>query len=74
MRLNDLGLGDICIVKKIENNDTIKRRLLDLGLTPGTKVEVVLENFGKNLKAYMIRNVLIAIRNNDSRNVLVDVI
>ena len=74
MKLSNLKISDKCIVKSVRSSDNIKRRLLDIGLTPGTMVEVVLENPGRNLKAYMIRGSLIAIRNSDSKDVLVDII
>ena len=74
MKLSNLKISDKCIVKSVRSSDNIKRRLLDIGLTPGTMVEVVLENPGWNLKAYMIRGSLIAIRNSDSKDVLVDII
>lgn len=74
MTLKDIKLGNKAIVKKVIAEGSIKRRLLDIGLTPGTKVECVLENPGKNLIAYMIRGALIAIRDEDIQNVLVEAI
>lgn len=74
MTLKDLNINDYGIVKEVNSNSNIKRRLLDIGLTPGTKVECILENPGKNLKAYMIRGTLIALRNDDSKDIVVDVI
>ena len=73
MTLNDLKINHYGVVREVNTNKDIKRRLLDIGLTPGTKVESVLENIGKNLKAFMIRGALIALRNEDSKDVLVDI-
>lgn len=39
-----------------------KRRLMDLGVVPGTEIEVSLESSGKNPRAYKILNTLIALR------------
>jgi DtxR family Mn-dependent transcriptional regulator len=39
-----------------------KRRLMDLGIVPGTEIEVSLESVGKNPRAYNILNTLIALR------------
>ena len=72
--LDKSKIGDILFVKKILNNTSIKRRLLDIGLTPGTKIERVLENFDGNLVAYMIRGALIAIRNEDAKTIVVEVV
>lgn len=73
MSLDNTKLGDKIIVKRILNDSSIKRRLLDIGLTPGTEIERVLENYGGNLVAYMIRGALIAIRNEDAKNIIVEV-
>lgn len=72
MTLKDIKIGDSAIIKKVIANGNIKRRLLDIGLTPGTKIECVLENPGKNLIAYMIRGSLIAIRDEDIENILIE--
>ena len=72
--LDKSKIGDVLSVKRILTNTSIKRRLLDMGLTPGTKIEKVLENFDGNLVAYMIRGALIAIRNEDAKNIIVEVI
>lgn len=74
MSLDNTKLGDLIIVKKILNESPIKRRLLDIGLTPGTQIEKILENYGKDLVAYMIRGALIAIRNEDAKNIIVEVL
>ena len=37
------------------------------------KIERILENYGKDLVAYMIRGALIAIRNEDAKNIIVEV-
>ncbi|MBQ7136663.1 MAG: ferrous iron transport protein A [Bacilli bacterium] len=71
MNLCDVPLGKKAIVEKVISSGSIKRRLLDIGLTPGTVVESVFSNPGGNLTAYMIRGALIAIRDNDSKNILI---
>lgn len=74
LSLENTKIGQKVRIKKVLNDDSIKRRLLDIGLTPGTIVERVLENFSGNLVAYMIRGALIAIRNEDASSVIVEVI
>jgi len=71
VRLLDIPIGHNATVDKILNKGSIRRRLLDIGLTPGTVIEKVMVNPGNNLIAYMIRGALIAIRNEDSSNILV---
>ncbi|MBQ7765126.1 ferrous iron transport protein A [bacterium] len=66
MKLSELKLGDSAYVTNISNESCISRRLLDIGLIPGTKVECVLVSPAQNPKAYMIRGAVIAIRNEDA--------
>ena len=70
--LDKLLIGEKGKVKKIVNS-SIKRRLLDIGLTSGTQVEKVMKNYSNNLCAYMIRGALIGIRNEDACKVLIEV-
>lgn len=74
LSLDSIKLGDKVIVKKVLNDNSIKRRLLDIGLTKGTIIEKVLENFHGNLFAYMIRGALIAIRDDDAEKIIVEVV
>ena len=66
MKLNELKCGQKADVLNISNNSNIARRLLDMGMISGTKVECVLESPVKNPKAYFIRGAVIAIRNEDA--------
>ena len=74
LSLENTRIGQKVRVKKVISNSSIKRRLLDIGLTPGTIIERVLENFSGNLAAYMIRGALIAIRNEDASEIVVEAI
>lgn len=69
MTLNNLSVGDTCIIKKIKDTSKIKRRLLDIGLIPGTTVECVLSSPSNDSLAYLIRGTTIAIRKIDSKEI-----
>lgn len=69
MTLNNLSVGESCIIKRIKDSSKIKRRLLDIGLIPGTKVECVLSNPSNDSYAYLIRGTTIAIRKIDSKEI-----
>ena len=70
--LDNLRIGESCRVVEIRNNGSIRRRLLDLGLVPGTIVTAVLISPFKDPIAYKIRNATIAIRKSDSKNIIVE--
>jgi len=73
MTLSDIKIGDVAVVKKINAADDIKRRLLDIGLIEGTKVDCILKSFFNDPIAYLIRGTVIAIRKEDSNNILVEI-
>ena len=70
-RLNALPEGASACVTGILATGSIRRRLLDLGLIEGTQVECVRKSpFGDPI-AYLIRGAIIALRAEDSKNILV---
>lgn len=70
--LKELPLYNKGKVKNIIDS-SIKRRLLDIGLTKGTEVEKIMKNYSGNLCAYVIRNAIIGIRNEDAEGIIVEV-
>ncbi len=67
--VNELELGEIGIVNKIVGEETIKRRLLDLGLIEGTDIKAVLVSPSGDPRAFEFRGSLIAIREEDAENI-----
>ena len=74
MYLCDMKIGEKGIIKKIEANENIKRRLLDIGLINGTQVECVLKSPFNDPMAYLIRGAIIAIRKNDCNKIEVEIV
>ena len=70
--LSKLPLNETGIIKKLNVNETIKRRLLDLGMINGTNVKALYKSPLKDPTAYLIRGSIIAIRNEDANNILVN--
>jgi DtxR family transcriptional regulator, Mn-dependent transcriptional regulator len=68
-RLCDLNPGERARIVQISRfcHGAERRRLLDLGLTPGTVVEAELESASGDTKAYRIRGALIALRSEQAR-------
>jgi ferrous iron transport protein A len=40
MTLNDMKIGDSCVVTKLNDTGEIRRRIMDMGITKGTRVSV----------------------------------
>jgi len=59
------------VVNKITAVGKMRRRLLDIGLTPGTPVQCVGKSALGDPSAYLIRGAVIAIRQRDARDVLI---
>lgn len=74
LTLTDMPLGSKARVTGISAvcRRQHKRRLMDLGIVPGTEIEVMLESAGKNPRAYRLLNTIVAIRNHQAAMVLVE--
>lgn len=70
--LTTLNIGQSAKIKEIRENCSIKRRLLDIGFTPGALVECVLKSPASDPIAYKIRGSIIALRNEDSDAVIIN--
>lgn len=62
MTLNMLRPGKTAIIKAIRNTNAERRRLLDLGILPGTQIENVMSSPLGDPVAYRVRNSVFALR------------
>ena len=69
--LSDVLINEEVYVYKIECDNSMKRRLLDIGLSNGCKVVPVYKSICGGIRAYLIRNSLVAIRDSDCEKILV---
>lgn len=70
--LNKLPLNQRGVIVDLNCNDSIKRRLLDLGLVPGTYIVPVFTSPFGEPTAFEFRNTVISIREEDSSFILVE--
>ena len=70
--LEKLKIGNSAKVVKLDNIGSIRRRLLDIGLIPGTIITAEFISPFNDPIAYKIRNALIAIRKIDAKNIIVE--
>ena len=71
--LNNLELNEKGIVKSISCDNRITRRLYDLGLLENTVICPIFSSPFGDPKAYEFRGNIIAIRNDDANNIVVNV-
>lgn len=64
--LNKIKLNKKAKVITISDKSLIKRRLLDIGIIPGIKIEKILTSPFKGISAYLVSDSLIAIRDEDA--------
>ena len=70
--LGSLREGDWGRVRKIEMEDGMRRRLMDMGLVEGTQVFCVQHAPAGDPVAYGIRGAIIALRREDAAGVLLE--
>ena len=67
--LNSLRVGQSARVSHIEAEPAMRRRLLDIGLIPGTRVTCVGKSPAGDPAAYAFRGAVIALRRADAEEV-----
>ncbi len=69
--LHKLTVGEHAVVTEILCTGSMRRRLLDMGMTPGAKTECVGISPCGDPKAYQIRGAVIALRCEDSSRIMI---
>lgn len=69
--MNRLSPGKTAVVRELNNSGIMRRRLLDLGLTPGTVIKAIRQSPTGDPVAYQIRGAVIALRHEDSSKIMV---
>lgn len=72
MNLSDMVPGEKSIVTGFINDAHLRRRLQDLGLIPGTKVECISKSPLGDPTAYLIRRAVIALRKEDADQIYIE--
>ncbi len=69
--LSDLLPGESARVQALYNNEHMRRRLLDIGLTQDAHVKCIGKSPCGDPSAYYIRGAVVALRHEDARHILV---
>ena len=69
--LNSLPVGASCRVEKLVCQGLTRRRLLDMGLSEATIVNVLMKSPAGDPTAYKVRGAVLALRSEEASKVLV---
>ena len=69
--LDEMSPGEQAGIAAIAGKPAIRRRLIDIGLVEGTKIECVGKSPFGDPKAFLVRGAVIAIRSEDCKNILI---
>ena len=64
-------IGHSAMIYSLAAKGLSNRRLLDLGMTPGTRITCLYAAPSGDPRAYLVRGTVIALRENDAKNVLI---
>lgn len=67
--LDILKSGQTAVIVNLNSVGSMRRRLLDIGLVEGTRVECVGKSPSGDPSAFLIRGAVIAIRSEDCRDI-----
>ena len=70
-KLNDISPGKTAVVTSVDVLGSMRRRLQDIGLIPGTKVRCVGKSPMGDPTAFLIRGAVIALRSEDCQKISV---
>jgi Fe2+ transport system protein FeoA len=69
LTLEQLPRGKVAVVTGLTSTGIERRRMMDLGILPGAKIEVELDNPLGDPIAYRIRGAVIALRKEQARTI-----
>jgi Fe2+ transport system protein FeoA len=67
LTLDRLSDGQVAIVTALTSTGSDRRRMMDLGVLPGARIEIAMTNPLGDPTAYNIRGAVIALRNEQAR-------
>lgn len=71
-RLSELKAGDEGQISKLLITGSMRRRLLDIGMSPGTAVSCIGKSPFGDPAAYLVRGCAVAIRRKDADEIIIE--
>lgn len=69
--LHSMSPGESAVIEHLGSSGALRRRLLDMGLVEGTRVECLGVSPGGDPKAFLIRGAVLALRDIDCREIAI---
>ena len=69
--LSALLQGEKSVVQNVLTEGAMRRRFLELGIVPGTNIACLQKSFFGDIKAYLIKDAVIAIRDEDADGIII---
>lgn len=69
MKLSELKVGEVGIIKKINAKEPLKSRLLSFGITRNQKIKILEHTLAKNTFEIEINNTKIALREEEAEQI-----
>ena len=73
MRLDEMKIGEVGVIKKITATEPLKSRLFSLGVVKGEKIKILKHTIAKNTFEIEVNKSKIALRSEEAKMILVDV-
>ena len=70
MRLDELAVGKQGKILAVNGEGALRRHLLDMGLTPGARIECVGVSPGGDPRAFLVRGAVLALRREDCLSII----
>lgn len=71
MKLSQLPCGESAEIYRFETDETMKRRLMDLGAVENSQITCLFTSPGKDPRAYLIKGAVIALREEDASKIYI---
>lgn len=71
MTMDLLSEGTQATIVQVQSKDDIKRRLMDLGIAAGSRIECLNRSPFGDPTAFLVKGTVIALRNDDARSIVV---
>ena len=69
--LDKININEECIVIDILFDNKFSQRMNDIGIIENSKIKVLFKSIFNDTTVYLIKDSIIAIRNNDAKKILV---